>query len=816
MAVFVDLRLAARQLRAVPGYTAATVATLALAIGASTAIFSAVYAVLLKPMPLHQPERLAVAWGTSASTAMRVIELSYLDIRDLAAATPAVGRVASMGSSPWNVVLDGQGEPVRLAATGVSGEFFDVVGARPFLGRLIRAEDDQPRSAPVVVLSHRTWTQRFGADPAIVGQKIQLDDQPAEVVGVVPAGFDYPRGSELWVPIVPVLAPIETSATSDPLRRIGLLFMLSRLHPGVTPEAAADEWSRAMATLQARSPGPTFGLTVTPFLDHQIGPARQAMWVLFGAVGVLLLIACANVSGLMLTRVSLRHQDAAVRMAIGGSRAAIARLWAAEAVWLTVAGGVLGLVASHWLVAAIVALAPEGIPRLTEVAIDLPVALFCLAVMALSTLLCAFAPIRQAGRVNLAAAINDGGRSMTCGRSTGVRSLLLVVQIGLAVVLLVAAGLVVRSFSALQRLDLGFDPGVLRVKVEPRGSAQPVNEWMRELLPVVAALGDVASAGAVYLTPLELGSIGQGTWVLADDQVQSQDTVSSNPMLNYLTATPDYFRAMRIPILRGRAFTTEDGATAPRVAMISQSTAAALFPGQNPIGRRLLTSAFSADRSRNTAWRTIVGVAGDVRYRGLHEVQLDFYDPAMQSTSPATSLVVRLAPGREGQALAVAAAVQARARQLDPRAIVTGAATLDTVVNREMAPWRFSAWVFALFAALAIGLASLGLISVVSLDVTNRQREFAIRLAVGASRRQILGGVLRSAGLRAGAGIVLGVAAAVVTTQSLRGLLVGVTLADGATYVTVVTLVGVVVAVAAYLPARRAAGAEPLTLLRRL
>jgi predicted permease len=542
------------------------------------------------------------------------------------------------------------------------------------------------------------------------------------------------------------------------------------------------------------------------------------MWALFGAVGVLLLIACANVSGLMLTRVSLRNRDDAIRVAVGGTRAAIARVWAAETVWLTIIGGALGLLICRWLIATIVALAPDGIPRLDEVAIEWPVALFSITIMAIATLLCGAAPIRHASVLNLVESLNDGSRTVAGGRSSRTRSSLLVIQIGLAVVLLVAAGLVVQSFNALQTLDLGFArDGVLRLKVQPRGISQPVNTWTADLLQRINALPEVEAAGGVYLTPLELGSIGQGTWALAEGQPETPETANRNPMVNYQSATPEYFRAMRIPLLRGRMFAADDRANAPRVALISESTAAAFFPGQDPIGKRLKAASFNADdRNPGGAWRTVIGVVGNVRYRGLHEVQLDMYDPPAQTTvGTTTSLVVRLQPGQESRALAVAAAIQAQARQADPRAIVSGISMLDEVVNREIAPWRFSAWVFALFAGLAFALSMLGLFSLVSLDVANRRREFAIRIAVGATGRHIVGGVFRSAGLRAATGIAGGLAVAAVATRSLQRLLFGVPLVDALTYGAVVALVTIVVAAASYLPARRAASADPLALLRR-
>jgi len=811
-----DLRLAARQLQAAPGFSLAAVTTLALAIGASTAIFSAVNAVLLRPMPIRQPQQLAVAWGGSPALAYRVVELSYLDIRDMGEAAPHIGKVASVGSAAWSAVLDGQREPVRLAQFGVSGDFFEVMGAAPQLGRMLGPDDDVANAPPVTVLSHGTWHQQFGGDPNVIGRKVSLDDQMTEIVGVMPAGFDYPRGAQLWTTSVPTVAAIPKTSNPDPLRNIGLFFLVARLNEGITPALAADEWTRINSKLLENSPGPRYDITATPFLDHTIGPARQAMWALLGAVGVLLLIACANVSGLMLTRVSLRNHSDAIRSALGGSRAAIGRLWAAETVWLTILGGTLGLLTCQWLIRAIVTFAPEGIPRLDEVTIDMPVATFSVAVMTVVTFLCGAAPFQHSGVLNLSATLNDASRTVASGRSYRTRSSLLVVQIGLAVVLLVAAGLVVRSFQGLQNLDVGFQgQSLLRVKVEPRGQSLSANIWIHELLPQIAAMPDVASVGGVYLTPLELGSIGQGTWALGEGQPETSQAASSNPVVNYLTATPDYFKTMRIPIKRGRAFTNDDGADSPRVAIISESTAAAFFPGQDPIGKRIKAAAFSTTPNPDGAWRTIVGVAGNVRYRGLHEIQLDMYDPQTQSRLAATSLVVRMKSGEQRDHLAMAAAIQTQAKQLDSRVLVSGISTLDEIVNRERAPWRFSAWVFGLFAALAFALSMLGLFSLVNLDVVNRRREFAIRMAVGAMPRHIVGGVLRSAGLRAGIGIGLGLAVALVATRSLQSLLFGVAITDGVTYVSVVTLVVTVVALASYLPARRAASAAPLALLRR-
>ena len=813
------MRLALRNLRKAPGYTIAAVVTLALAIGASTAIFSAVHAVLLKPLPVRAPGQLVVGWGTSATANIRVLELSYLDARDIGETTPAIGVVASHSSSSWTAVLDGEGEAVKIPTTGISGNFFDVMGAAPALGRLIRAEDDHTRAPLVVVLSHGLWTRQFGADPSIVGTRVQLDDRPHEVIGVMPAAFNYPRGTEAWRAATPIIGDPVPGGNPNPLRNIGVMLMVGRLNAGVTPEAAAAEWTRVhrqimVETMPAGIPPRQQEIAVARFLDHQIGPAREAMWVLFAAVGVLLLIACANVSGLMLTRVSLRAHDNAVRVAVGGTRAAIARLWAAEAVWLTLAGGALGLLLGQWLIAMIIALAPEGIPRLDEVAIDGTVALFAIAVMAIATLLCAAAPMRLASHATLIDSLNAGSRTVIGGRSYHARSSLLVVQIGLAVVLLVAAGLVVRSFDALKSLDLGFERGaVLRLKIEPRLDDPLVNPWIADLLPAVAALPEVQDAGAVYLTPMEFGSIGHGTWAIAEGQPETPEQSQRNPVVNYQSATPGYFRAMAIPLLRGRMFNADDRATSPRVTLISESTAAAFFPGQDPIGKRLQAASFNG--GPGGAWRTVIGVVGDVRYRGLHEVSLNMYDPSSQSRAATTGLVVRLKPGEHARALGVAAAIQTQARQRDPRVLVSGIMMMDEVVNKEIAPWRFSAWVFGLFAALAFTLAIIGLFSLVTLDVANRRREFAIRMAVGATGRNVIRSVFEAAGRRAAVGIIGGVAVAAIATRSLRDLLFGITLLDGTTYALVIVFVAVVVAVASYLPARRAGYTNPLTLLRR-
>jgi putative ABC transport system permease protein len=448
------------------------------------------------------------------------------------------------------------------------------------------------------------------------------------------------------------------------------------------------------------------------------------------------------------------------------------------------------------------------------VSINVPVAAFTFAVVLLTALLCGAAPVRHAGVSNLVEALSEGGRT-TAGRPVRrARTVLLVLQVGFAVVLLVSAGLVARSFAALRQIDLGFEPSadVLTISVEPQTAEPPANEFTRQLLERISAIQGVEAAGGVYLRPLALGPIGQGVWVLIEGQqgAQGLQAVNQNPTLNYQVATPDYFRAMRIPLKQGRYFTAADAAGAERVAIVGETTAARLWPGQNPIGKRLMTSTFSRGQGPNTAWRTVVGVVADVRYRGVDQVHLDMYDPAAQTPLAATDLAIRTTR----DALALASLVQAEARRLDPQALVSGISTLDTIVSRAIAPWRFSAWVFSVFAVLAFALSAIGLFSLVNLDAAERRREFAIRVAVGADRHAIVSAVLRSAVIRMVPGLALGLAAAVLGTRTLRALLFGVPLLDWPTYAAVIGLVVVVVALASYLPARAAARVDPLDLLR--
>jgi putative ABC transport system permease protein len=801
-----------RHLVRAPAYSLSVIVTLALAIGANSAIFSAVHAVLLRPLPLAEPGRTAVAWQTDNISGQAVIEMTYRHLREWRAAGRTFTHSALVGTHTWNAVLEGRGEPTRLSFAGASADFFDALGVRPLLGRGFEPADDVPNAAPVIVLNYGAWVRRFGADPAIVGQALRLDGTPVRVVGVAPRGFDFPHGAEFWQPSVPILTGGGPKPSLTLLDTVGVFYVVGRLRPGLDARAAAREIDETEKLLDAQQPGRLkWGdrAVVESFREHVFGAVQPALWTLWASVAVLLLIACANVSGLLLTRVSLRRREQSLRLALGASRGQLARLWLLEIGVLTLAGGLIGLGSAVGLTRAIVALAPDDVPRLGEIAVNPTVVVFTFLVVTATALVCGLMPMRHAGRMGLTDALGDGARGTAGRQSIRMRSGLLVAQMALAVVMLVAAGLVVRSFSNLRTIDLGFNPAnVLSLRVEQQLPQPPPNEFMRQLIERVTTLPGVEAAGAVFLRPLALGPIGQGVRVVLDGQPQTAEAASRNPTLNYQNATPGFFAAMQVQLRRGRLFTPQDTTDAPRVAIVSESTARQLWPGENPIGKRVFYSAFTP--GQKAQWRTVVGVVSDVRYRGIDEVQLDIYDPALQVGQPARALMIRAS----GDPAALAGLVKARVREMDPGATVDDVTTMDAVVSRASAPWRMSMWLFVLFAGVACFLAAMGLFSLVSLDVAHRRRELAVRLALGASKPTIVRGVLASAAWKVGVGIAAGLAGAVVATRAMRALLYGVEPLDLLTYAAVVLLVGVVVALAAWAPARRAAGIDPMTLMR--
>jgi predicted permease len=800
-----DGRGAIRRLFASPAYTLATVVTLAVAIAANSAVFGVVQAVLLTPLPLRAPHDLLLAWKSDRTRNATLVEISYATYQRWSA-SPVFERAAAIGSSLWPAILHSDGEPARVATAGVSSTFFDTMGVAPLLGRPLRSDDDRRNAPDVAVLSYATWKARFASDTHVIGRATTLD-RKRTIVGVMGDGFDFPRGTDVWIPARPILAAAQQPGV-DPLETIGVLLFVGRLRPGVGPQAAAsalDTLTRAerMASSSVRVEP---NVVVTPFLDYVFGPVRQGLWATWIAVAVLLLIACATVSDLTATRVAARAPDRAIRLALGATSWDLARAWLIESCLIAAIAGGLGLLLSRWLLRAIVTLAPGDVPRLAEATIDWRVAGVTLAATTAAALLCALTPMRQVAGPLVDASRLDVVWSTESRRAQRGRATLVIAQIALAVVLLVSAGLVLRSFIALRTLDIGFVPSdIVTMFVNA-----PSNAWMQQLLSRVRTSPHVDAAGAVYLRPLELGPVGQETSALLEGQADTPRVRESNPVLNYQVATPGYFDAMHIRLVRGRVFTDDDNPTSTRVAIVGESTARRLWPGQDAVGRKLLLPTF-ADGGPADAWRTVIGVVGDVHYRGLGDVQLDVYDAAQQSASVASYVTIRTPDGP----VAVLTTVRADAHSLDSSVVVDDVRALDTVVARARAPWQFSVWMLTLLATFGFALAAIGVFGVVAIDVVNRQRDLAIRSALGAPRRALLRTVLLPAMTRALAGLTIGGFSAAMGTRAIRGLLFGVPASDAMTWIGVFVIVGVVIGAAAYLPARRAAAANPLLLLRK-
>ena len=810
MSLAADAAIVARRLASTPSYTLGVVITLALALGTNAAVFSVVHSTVLNPVAARDPGRLMVVWESDRPRNVAVVELAYNTFRDWATQSRSFSRAGAFGSSTWTVILRGADESVRLASTGVSSTFFETLDTRPLLGRTFRAEDDVPNAERVVILSHSLWTTRFGANSSIVGTRLQLD-HPYVVVGVMPPGFDFPRGTDVWTPVVPILAESEMKWKIDARSDVGVLFMVGRLRDGVSRQAASDELN-ALAVNVPRSGTRRFGsaVEVTPIVDMLLGPVRPALWGLFVAVLILLIVACANVSGLMMKRALLRRREFAIRLGLGATMGHLSRLWLMETVMLAAAGGCMGLLAAHWITRTIVTLAPQAVPGLTVSSINLPVAGFTLFAVIAAALVCSAWPIVNLRSLNLNGVLKDGPSGTRSSGRQWTRSMLVTTQIALAVVLLSAGGLTIRSAINVGRVDLGFTPSaVTTLQVSARPGTETTNEWLAEVISRVAAAPGVDAVGGVGQLPFELGPIGSDSPVVLEGQPDTPEARRQNPSVNYQTAFPGYFHAMRIALRQGRLFTARDDTRAPRVAVVSETTARRLWPGQNPLQRRILMPG-QTPGGPPSAWRTVVGVVADVRYRGLGDVRLDVYDAPLQSGFVANSLVLR----GPGDLAGLAAAARHEVLRLDPHAVVDRIATMEGIVARVMAPWRFTVWVFAALAVVACVLASAGLFGLVALDVVQRQREFAVRLAVGAQPADVLRLAMARAGRSALVGITGGVFLALLGTRLLRGMLFQIAPLDITTYSLVVAGILIMVGLASYLPARRATSVDPLELLR--
>lgn len=797
-----DLLYAARRLAAAPAFTFIAIATLALGIGANSAIFSMVYAVLLKPLAFENPDRLVQLYQVSEGRNVPYFSPpNFVDTQNQATNFEAISAVDSGG-----VTLTGRGAPAVLNGAEVSASFFTVFRVKPQLGRVMSVEENEPDKAMVAVLSHTTWQNRFGGDPGIIGQRIQLDSRPFTVIGIAPKGFDFPQETELWTPLA------YDKLFKGDSRGAWYLKVYGRMKNGATVTAAAEESSLIAARLAKAYPDANEGLggTVRPLQESLVGSSRSALYLLLGAVGLVLLIACVNVANLLLAKAAARGPEFAVRQALGASRGRLLRQLVTESVLLGALGGVAGVALASLSLDSLIALQPGGVPRLAEVRIDSTVMLFA-AVLAMGTgLVCGVLPGLAARRAP-APALREGGRGFVSGRSSRVRGGLVVGQMALAMMLLAGAGLLLRSFARLQDVDPGFKVGdALTFRISLPAEAYK-DESLRvaffdRLTERLKALPGVQSAAATLALPLT------GTQINISFEVRDRPPLppAQQPAMEMRSVTAGYFQAMGIPIIRGRGIEAVDRPESPQAVVITQSAAKKYFANEDPIGRWIALG-WRRPEGKPKAGGEIVGVVGDVKTFGLAKaVAPEIYLAYPQLPVGSMDVLMRTSV----PPLTLRTSVESVVHELDKDLPVARLRTFEDVVSRSISQPRFYMVLLGLFAATAMLLAALGIFGVMSYAVTQRSREIGIRMALGAPGAEVMSMILRNAAALVVSGIVLGLGGAVAVSRTLSGLLFNLSPTDPATLGEVAFLLAAVAFLASVLPARAATRVDPLITLK--
>ena len=795
-----DLRYAIRSLLKRPGFLLIAVSTLALGIGATTAMFTVVNSVLLRPLQFPEPERIVFLEGINPQKGIKASNMSVPDLVDWQKQSQSFEQIAGFFS--WSAFLAAGDEVERIRAAGVSPEFFPTLGTPPLSGRVINSGDAQPDSAPVSVISYGLWQRRYGGASDVVGREITLSGVKGTIVGVMPAGFDYPNETEVWT-------EYRLDAAAE-VRDNRYLNAVGRLKPGVALTQAQAEMDTISQRLEQNYAEFNTGWSVrlTELRERMVGELRTSLLMLFGAVGFVLLIACANVANLLLARAAYRHREIAVRTALGASRWRIVRQLLTESVLLSVVSGAVGLALSVWLIKLLVAISPPNTARFDEIALNWQVFIFIFGVTILAGLLFGLVPALQTSRTDLNETLKESGRTGAPGATRNrIGGILIVSEVALSFVLLACAGLLIKSFMHLRDIDPGFQAdNVLAMRLSlPPGKYRTGEERVQvyqQLIAQVKALPGVQSASAVLSLPLRGDTFNLGRGVLLEGRRPVPEE-ASNAL--HIAITPEYFQTMQIPVKEGRAFTDQDNSQSVKVVIVNETMARKLWPGESPVGKR-----FSIWRDEKFS-REVVGVVGDTKVFLDEEPEQQMYLPHAQDSNWGTmSLVVR----SNNDTAALATAVRGALRSVDKGIVTYNLKTLNDLISTSAAPRRVPMLLLSAFAGVAMLLAMLGIYGITSYYVTQRTHEIGVRMALGAQIGDVLRLVLRRAMLLAVIGVVLGLAGAAAVTRYLTSLLFGVQPIDVFTFAAVALGLVVVALVASLIPAKRATKVDPLVALR--
>ena len=802
-----DGRYTLRTMRRTPVLAGAAILTLALGIGANTAIFSAVNAVVLRPLPFPNPDQLYMLWEENPEKGWYKQVAAPANMLDWKEQVGAFADVMAYSPSFGTSVLINGGEPVTVKPAFGTGNFFSVLGARAALGRTFLDAETWRTGQPVAVLSHHLWRDRFGSSPNIVGRTIQLDGAPVQVVGVMPPGFAYPdEHVDLWRP----WAWDPTNRQQVFFRRAHWLSVVARVKPGISEQTANTQLQAVVRRLQRDYPttNRVMGAGMTPLREFLVGDTRVPLLVLLGAVGLLLVIACANVGNLMLVKASDREREAALRLALGAGRRRLVRQALTESLVLSFLGGAAGLALGWWGTRVLQALQPDGMLRVSRFAFDWAVLAYVLGITTVSGLLFGIAPAAWSSRRSPQDALKDGGRGGSQSRRVrrwGER--LVVSEVALALMLSVGAGLLVRSLLRLQEVDPGFDAsGVVTARIDLPGAKYDTGEkaisFFTQLEERLRALPGVETVGSVSDLPLT------NTGYTSDFTVAGWPDGTYGTEVGHRRVTPDFFKAMRTPLLAGRALTVDDRATSPAVVLINEAMARKHFQGQNPVGHRIV---FDKEPDSTSRWRTIVGVVKSQYQTKLSvDPQIEVFEPLAQSPTTGVSVVVRTS----ADAASLGPAIRRTLADLDPTLAISSMKTMSEVRAASLARERFLTTLLLLFAGVGLALAVVGVYGVMAQMARRRVREMGIRIALGAQANDVRWLVVRN-GLRLVViGLGLGTAGAFVSTRTMRAMLFGVAAKDPLTFVCVPAVLVLTALLATWIPASYASRADPATALR--